>query len=241
MNHLLLSLSVFFSISVAQAESEGSAAPVRIGWIGDLTGSTAKWGARHAAQLAVTEINQKGGVSGRPLELIYEDTACNSAKAVTAISKLAGVDKVKFVVGGHCSPDSVAIAPIAQRSKVLMIAAISSSPKITHFGKYVFRLTPVSTRLADLVAPYAVQSLGLRRAAAIYESTDYVIPPAEMFKTRFEENGGRVLASETFNPGEIDFRSIFTKVSRMGVDAIYIGTQGPVQPSLSCVRFVNWD
>ena len=222
---LLLVVALLPFDSIAEPASNDSA--VRVGWIGGMTGPTAKWGTHNAAMLAVEEVNASGGINGRPLELVYEDAQCNGAKAVSAFRKLTGADGLRFIVGGHCSPESLAFADLAERKKVVSIAAITSSPKLTEKGDYIYRVTPISTRLADLLVPYARKQRDLKKVAVIYELTDYAQPVAEHFSHLFKSDGGQVVSEQSFLPGETDFKTILLKASRSSADGIYLGVQAP--------------
>ncbi len=201
--------------------------PIRIGWISDLSGPVAKYGAYEAGMLAVEEVNKNGGINGRPLRLIVEDGKCNSIAAVNAANKLINIDKVKIIIGGHCTPESVAIAPIVEKNKVLMLASITSTPVLTDMGDYVFRTSPVSTIQAELVAGVAYKDLRLRNMAIVYEITDYAKPIAEKFYDEFVKLGGEVSVYESYTPGSVDFRTVLSKIRQESADAIYLSAQNP--------------
>ncbi len=223
----ILGLMQFLLLApIAFAQNEKKVAPIKIGWTGALTGPTDKWGASQAAILGIQDINSSGGINGRPLQVVFEDTGCNAKAAVAAFKKLTSLDNVKFILGGHCSPDSLAIAPLAEKLKIPTLGAISSSPKLSDQGDYIFRVTPVSTKLAELVAPYAYNKLAVKKIAMLYEQTDYVVPVAEKFETIFKELGGSISSVNSFNPGETDFRSSLIKASHDS-DGIYLGVQAP--------------
>lgn len=190
-----------------------------------MTGPGAKFGAWQAAQIAVEDINREDGINGRPFKLLAEDTHCDGPTAVTAAKRLLDVSHVKFLLGGHCSPDSVPIAPIAQAHKVLMLAAITTTPKLTNAGDYVFRLSPVNLAGAEILAPYLRKTLGVKRIAIIHEETDYAAPPAERLAELFKKLGGEVVALESFDPGMTDFRSMLLRIKRKNPDGLYLGTQ----------------
>lgn len=213
---------LFFIILTSLAFAE---TPVKIGWIGDITGVSAKYGAYNAIRIAEEEINNAGGINGRPVKLIYEDGRCNGKAAITAFNKLTGIDKVKIILGGHCSPESMAFASTANQRKILTIASITSSPRLSDAGDYIFRLTPISTSLPKILVPYAVNNLKLKNLGLLWELTDYVEPPAEKFAELFKAAGGEVKQNISFNPGETDFRTLLTKLAYSDLDALYIGTQ----------------
>lgn len=198
--------------------------PIKVGWVSDLTGPAAKWGAIEAAHLAVKEINDAGGINGRPLELIEEDGKCASKDAASAAQKLISIDKVKVILGGHCSPESLAIAPIAEAAKVVMFASMTSSPDLTKAGDYIFRDTQVSTKQSPLVAD-AAYKMGVKKLGIIYETTSYAKPIVEELKSDFTKLGGSVVLYEGFSPEINDFRSILTKLKNSGAEAVFISPQ----------------
>lgn len=222
MKKYIILLSLIFFVSALYGEDT-----IKVGWIGPLTGGAAKWGAYKAAMLGVKDVNKNGGINGKKLELLFEDAHCNSATAISAFKKLTSFSKVSFILGGHCSPESLAIAPLAEKKKILALAAITSSPKLSDAGDYIFRVTPISTQLADLISPYAHKKLKIKKLALVYELTDYVIPVAERLNDLFMKEGGIVTSKISFNPGEVDFSSILIKASSGSPDAFYFGVQSP--------------
>jgi branched-chain amino acid transport system substrate-binding protein len=220
---VVIVLLVAFFVS----KDKKTAATYRVGWISDLSGPQAKYGAYEAAKLAMNEVNQSGGINGKPLEIIFEDGKCNGQTAVSAMNKLINVDHVDIVLGGHCSPESVAIAPVAEQNKIIMLASITSTPRLSNAGKYVFRLTPVSTVQSPLMVDVAFNKLGLRNFAIVYELTDYAKPIAQSFKDSFEKDGGVVSVFEGYTPGTSDFRTILSKAKNAHVDGIFLAPQSP--------------
>lgn len=226
-NSLRYCLASALLLSTAAAAEEAKPSPVRVGWLGAMTGPVAKYGAYQAALLAMDDINAEGGINGRPLELIFEDGKCDSKTAVNAAMKLINVDKVHFINGGHCTPESLPISSLAERNKTVMLAAITSSPRLSNAGEYVFRVTAVSTKGVDLQVPYAAEKLSLRRFAILSEETDYARPLAEHFQEIFPKTGGTIVAAESYAPGDTDFRAILAKIKSKAPDGIYLGVQAP--------------
>ena len=113
---------------------------IRIGAIGPFTGDAAVYGQseKNAIELAVQEINLDGGINGKKLEVIYEDGKCNGMDAATAAQKLINVDKVDIILGGVCSGETLAIAPLAEANEVLVFSSFSSSPDVTNAGDFIF-------------------------------------------------------------------------------------------------------
>lgn len=199
---------------------------IKIGWISDLTGPVAKYGAYEAGMLAVEEINAQGGINGRPIVLIAEDGKCNARAGADAATKLIQVDGIKIILGGHCTPESMGIAPIAEQNKVVQLASITSSPMFSKIGNYVFRTSPVSIAQSVLIADYARRA-GINKMAIIVEQTDYAKPIADKLQTEFTNKGGQVTNVETYNPGTEDFKTMLLKIKNQNPDAVYISAQAP--------------
>src|SRR5262249_3017181 len=117
---------------------------VRVGAISPFTGEGADYGkaARTGIDLAVDEINANGGVKGKQIEVIYEDDKGNPRDAVSAFQKLATVDKVPAVLGPFYSGNVLAVAPDADRLRVLLLTGSGTSDNIRGAGKFVFRDCP---------------------------------------------------------------------------------------------------
>lgn len=212
-------------INTSNPEVRKEPDPFRIGWISALSGPVSKYGSHQAAEIAVADINAAGGILGRPLELVMEDGRCEGPAAASAAQKLIQADRVKFILGGHCSTETLTVAPIAERNKVLVLASISSSPDITRAGEYIFRTSPVSTKQSELVSRYLTGRLSVRTLAVLYEDTAYVAPIAGELKRHFASSGGEVVYFERFDPGTTDFRTFIARLKGRTPDAVFLGAQ----------------
>ncbi len=117
---------------------------VIVGAVMPLTGDAASYGTavREGIELACEEINSRGGINGTPIKVVYEDSQANPKQGVSAFQKLVSVNQTEVVVGAVASSVTLAIAPIAERSEVVLISPASSSPKITTAGEFIFRNYP---------------------------------------------------------------------------------------------------
>ncbi|MEK6874199.1 MAG: penicillin-binding protein activator [Nanoarchaeota archaeon] len=199
-----------------------------IGAMFPLSGDAASYGEPLSRQLLLTinEINAAGGVNGRPLELKLEDSKCNAKDAATAASKLINVDGVKVIFGGACSSETLGAAPIAEKSKVILISPSATSPDITKAGDYVFRTAPSDAYAGKVAADKAI-ALGYRKAAIIHENTDYAQGLRKVFDKSFTTSGGSVIAVESYNPDDTDFKTQILKVKDANPDVVYIVPQAP--------------
>ena len=201
--------------------------PYQIGAMDALSGVAESYGnpLLQAKLLAVEEINAAGGIDGRMLELIVEDSKCAAADAITAYNKLTDVDGIKIILGATCSGSTLGAAPLAEAEGVVMLSASATSPDIASAGDYIFR-----TAINDLQLGIDIGNTmwvdGHRAIATITESTDYAEGARSTSVARFEELGGSVAAAEGFSSDVVDFRSQLTKLINANPDAILLAAQG---------------
>lgn len=202
--------------------------PIKIGFVGDMSKDAANLGqnAQLGVGIAVKEINAKGGISGRMVEVIYEDGKCNGASASSATSKLINIDKVSAIIGGLCSGETLAMAPIAEKAKTPILSYCSSSPAITQSGDYIFRNYPSDSYQGVFAANYIYQTLGKKRVAVIYSKSDWGVGINETFTKKFAELGGTVIYDEGADQTTRDFRTAVGKAKEMKAEALYF----PVYP-----------
>jgi branched-chain amino acid transport system substrate-binding protein len=196
---------------------------IKIGTIGPLTGNLATYGisTKNGVEIAVDEFNKAGGINGKQIKLISEDTRGDQAEAANAATKLIQQDKVMAIVGGVISSETMTAGPIANDAKVVMISSSSTATGIPDIGDYIFRNCLSDDVQATQLAEYAVKDLGLKKFAIIYTNNDYGLS----LKNAFEKKAGelaQVVDIETYNDGESDFRAQLTKIKGFQPDALYI-------------------
>lgn len=211
-----------------------STEPIKIGFIGPLTGDVATYGIdeKNATTLAVEEINNAGGIKGRKLEIIYEDGKCSGKDAATAAQKLINVDNVKIILGGACSGETLSAAPIAEQNKIILFSAFASSPDITKAGDYIFRNAPSDLDVAKGYAQFIVNKAGYKNIAIISENTDYASGLKKVFNEEINQLGGKIVADEVFKQGERDFRTNISRIKSSNPEAIFINPQSGVTGGL---------
>jgi branched-chain amino acid transport system substrate-binding protein len=174
-------------------------------------------------RLAIEELNARGGVLGRPIELITEDDRSVTEEARSAAQKLLQRDRVVALLGEVASSRSLAAAPEAQRAKVPMISPASTNPKVTEVGDYVFRTCFIDPFQGAVMARFAVEELGARRVAILFDfKQDYSVGLADFFRTTFAELGGEIVADERYTSGDIEFRAQLTTIRAASPDAIFV-------------------
>ena len=217
----LLALPAFVGIACG-----GDDEPFRIGVMESVTGPGETYGnvAVQAKQMAVDEINAAGGIDGRMLELIVEDSKCNAADSITAYNKLTDVDGVKIILGTSCSGAMLGAAPIAEKEGVVMFSGLATNPDIANAGDYIFR-TAMSDAQLGIDTGNVLWTDGVRTIATITESTDYAEGVRRTSVAQFEKRGGKVVGEERYASDVTDFRSQITKLLGSNPDALHVAAQ----------------
>lgn len=198
---------------------------IKIGVILPLTGDgVADQGqaSQKSIELAVSEINDQGGIEGKKLEAIFEDSQCQAQNGVTAVNKLINVDKVNFLIGDICDGVTGVIMPIAEKNKIVLITPGSTSPAISDAGDYIYRLWFSENDLGGMVADAAFEK-GLRKFAILYINNAWGVAQKDGVKKRFEELGGRVVSEQEVDPSNVDYRTEVLKAKKSNPDAYYFG------------------
>ena len=220
----LLFVAVVLALLAVSCGTQAAGPTAKIGFIGPLTGDYAKYGVlmSQAAELAITERNAAGGVGGVKVALVKEDSEGKVEKATAALEKLASVDKIWALVGEVFSSSSLAIAPRADAEKIVMISPSSTHPDLTSKGTYIFRTVATDSLQAEVFGNYVAQELKFKKVAILYTKNDYSQTLAEAFKKIYTAAGGTVVAEESFQQGDKDFKTQLTNIKSKAPDAILL-------------------
>ena len=224
---VLMGLLIVLVPAVVACSSNGEEGePYRIGVMDSVTGPGQSYGTVlvQAKQMAVDEINAGGGIDGRMLELVVEDSKCSPKDAITAYNKLTDVDGVKIILGTSCSGAMLGAAPLAGEDGVVMLSASATNPDIADAGDYIFR-TAINDSNLGIDTGNTMWSDGVRTIATINELTDYAEGVRLTSVQRFEELGGSVAVSEAYSSDVTDFRTQLTKLIGESPDAIHVAAQ----------------
>jgi len=197
---------------------------IKIGVVLPLTGSAAVWGenARMGLETALEEVNDMGGVKDKKVQLFIEDSQSDPAKAVSAFQKLITIEKISVVIGDIASSNVLAMAPIAEKAKVVLLSPGASNPDISKAGEFIFRNWQSDALEGEIDAKFAYERLGYRRIAILYVNNAYGSGLKKEFEQSFQNLGGKVLISEPFEQGATDMRTQLSKVAASNPDTIYM-------------------
>lgn len=236
MNKRSLTILAFSAFLLASCDVGGDQEPIKIGYIGPLTGDANTYGldTLHGAEIKVEEINAAGGINGRPIEFVVEDARCTGSDSAAAAQKLINIDGVIAIVGGICSGETLAAAPIVEAAKVPLMSPGSTSPDVKNAGDFVFRNIPSDALAADATAKY-LKNKELTKVAMITENTDFAMAFGNSLVSNLEE--GSVIFNEIVEPNTKDFRTLVTRLQGMEFDAFIANAQTTAVGAAMAVQF----
>jgi branched-chain amino acid transport system substrate-binding protein len=208
---------------------------IKIGLIAELTGDIPAVGTscRNAAQMAVDEINEAGGIEiggqKHGLGLVIEDSGAKADQAAAAAQKLVGQPDVLAIVGPNASLGAIPAAQVAEDARVLLITPWSTNPQTTldKEGKpkrFVVRACFTDALQGKVLAKFAREYMHARNAAVLYDATSEAPRgQAEIFKKDFEsQEEGKIVAFETYTTGDKDFSAQLTRIKAAGPDIVFL-------------------
>ena len=231
---IFIVLLVIISLGICGCSREDSS-QIKVGVIAELTGDIPAVGAscKNAAEMAVAEINDGGGIQlgdrKYKINLIIEDNAGKADQSASAAQKLITQNNVIAIVGPNASRYALPAAEIAETGKVVLITPWSTAPKATLDSrtgaskKYVFRSCFIDPFQGRVLAKFVLDNLKLKKAAVLYDvASEYNKGIAEIFKEVYEQNGGRIVAFETYTTNDKDFSSQLTKIKKADPEIIFL-------------------
>jgi branched-chain amino acid transport system substrate-binding protein len=198
---------------------------IKVGEFASLTGKDATFGisSHEGTLMAIEEINAAGGVLGKKLELLTEDTQCKAGESATVVNKLVSRDNVIAILGEVASSRSLEAAPICQQNKVPMISPSSTNPDVTKTGDYIFRVCFIDPFQGTVMANFATKTLKFKRVAVFTDvKSDYSKGLAKFFKEQFKANGGEIVNELDYNGGDKDFKAQLTSIKAANPDGVFV-------------------
>ena len=203
---------------------------IKIGVVSELTGPNASYGTSvvKGMKLAVKEINDKGGVDGKKIELAVADDKSEPAEAANAMSKVLNQDKAKLTMGIFTSSNAIAACNVSESAKVPFLAIGATNPKVTldKDGKAkpnTFRVCFIDPFQGTVGANFVLDTLKLKKAVVLIDnSSDYSKGLAAFFKEAFTKKGGQILGEEAYLQKDTDFKAILTKIKTLNPEVLYV-------------------
>ncbi len=173
--------------------------------------------------LAVEEINNRGGILNKKVELRQEDDGSDGNEARSAVEKLIKHDGVSAILGEVTSSNTIIAAPVAQMSKIPLISPAATSPEVTKIGDYVFRVCFTDDFQGAACAAFASNTLEAKKAGVLMDSnSEYSKGLAKSFSKAFQSGGGKVVVSQSYSAGDTDFEPQLASIKEAKPDILFL-------------------
>ncbi len=213
-------LSIYFLRSSQSKSLRTLPSEIKIGVLLPLSGDIGAIGSKmlNGAKLAAKIVNDSGGIGGRPVKLIIEDTMGLPDKAIEAVKKLVEVEGIKVIVGPATSPEVLAIAKYVNERHIVLISMSATASEISKLGDdYVFRVIPSDIMQVALIADL-IKARGYKRVVTFVVANDYGIGLEEGLKNLIPN---RIVGSIRYDPEKGDYRAELEQVKMFNPDAIF--------------------
>ena len=218
---------LLLTAGAAQAQTQE---PVQLGSIEILSGPNAAYGTaiRAGMELALGEVNEKGVLGGRKINLTIEDSGGQKEGAINAARTLIGRTKVVAIIGPTLSNEMFAVGPVANEREIPILGTSTTASGITAIGPYVFRTSLPESDVIPVTLKKA-QSRGVKTIALMYANDDAFSKSGfDVMKAAAEAAGLKILDIESFGSKDTDFSAQLTKIKDLKPDAI--GISALVEP-----------
>lgn len=205
------------------ASAGGNSKTILIGVETPTTGSSAQMGEdmNNAIKMAADEINAKGGIGGKQIQLVYADDAADPQTAATAANKLVS-EGVVAVVGGYASGAVLPASGIYHQAGIPMVVTAANSSKIPAQGyNDIFLINGTTIAQAQTAADYMTKKIKAKRIAIIDDNSAYAVDLADETKQSVTANGGQVVTVDAIDPNQSDFSTELTHLKSLNPDATY--------------------
>ena len=246
LQRLLFPVAAAVTLSVTVAAGSQAAEPIKVGLVAALSGQSAKSGEAltRGLSMAINEVNAKGGVLGRPLELVRRDDESNPSKGMLAARELVQREKVTVLFGGLDTPVSLAIVPLANQMKVPFMGIWAAGTKITENGaadNYVFRVSAVDELVDEALVKYGVDN-GMKKPGMILINNPWGESNEAGFKRALEKRGLANAGVERIQDSDLDVVPQLTRLKNAGADTLLmVGNVGPSAQVVKSLDRMGWD
>ena len=204
--------------------ADGDGTPVKIGFL--VSGDRITY--PNGAKIAVDEVNERGGLLGRAVELVTQINIQEAAVAVQAAETMILTDEVVALVGPNRSSHAIEVGPVAQRHGVPMITTAATNPAVTAAGEFVFMAAFTDQFQGRVMAQFAKETLGVNTAAVLTQRGEvYTEGIAEFFIAHFSSFGGEIVAEEFYESGATDFAAQLTPIAAAAPEAVFLSGLPP--------------
>jgi branched-chain amino acid transport system substrate-binding protein len=213
------------SSTAGPAGGQNDAGEIKIGVVAMLSGDGANYGVsiKQGLETARDRINGAGGINGRKISLIIEDSRGDKDQAVKAVQKLINEDRVLAIIGPTNSGEMFAVGPVANDAGVVIMGTSNTVKGIGEIGPYVFRNSLPEENVIPATVRKAKEKFGFTRVALLYSSNnDWAAGSAKSFEKALQEQGVTIVETQTFADGDTDFRAQLARVAAAKPEALAV-------------------
>jgi branched-chain amino acid transport system substrate-binding protein len=219
---------VVFSIAVLiGCQNKGGGDTVKIGVITSLTGSQAAFGQAHknGYAIALEELNAKGGINGKKIELDFYDDQSKPDQAVQGVNKLVDQDHVPIILGSYSSESTRAIVPVVTAKQVPLIIPTAVADNIMQTGsQWIFRLCAGSGDYAKTTLDFLKNNGNPKNLAIVYESTNFGQANFKSMSEAATARGLNLVDTEAYQASSPDYKSLLQRVKGKNPDVVYFAS-----------------
>jgi branched-chain amino acid transport system substrate-binding protein len=222
---IILAFLVWYGAS-QKPQAPVSKEPIKIGGAFALTGDAAEWGQGdlEGAQMAIDEVNESGGINGRELKLIAEDTQTTAIGTVNAINKLVNVDGVQVIIGPTWGDSFQGGIPIIEQNKVVLITPSAAVEAVPNKEKYTYFLSTYFPQKDEMlrIQKYAF-SKGVKNFVVVYDLDPFNKYFGDLFISTAPQNSLTVVKSFAVQREDKDFRTVVAQIKNLSPrpDAVF--------------------
>jgi branched-chain amino acid transport system substrate-binding protein len=224
---VVLSVVVFCGIGSACKGSKQDARTFRVGVITSLTGANAAFGQAHknGYTVAVNELNAKGGILGKPIELVFYDDQTKPDQAVQGVAKLVDQDHVPIILGAYSSESTRAIVPRVTQKQVPLIMPTATADNVMESGSpWAFRICAGSNAYASATIDFLKNNGAPKTIAIVYENTNFGQANAKAMHDVATSAGMTIVAEEAYQASSPDYKALLQRVQAKEPEVVYFAS-----------------
>jgi branched-chain amino acid transport system substrate-binding protein len=235
-----------FSTALLFSSAASAADPIKIGLVTALSGQSARAGEAltRGATIAIEEINAKGGILGRPLELVRRDDESNPAKGLIAARELIQREKVAALIGGLDTPVALAIVPFVNNAKIPFVVPWAAGTAITQNGassNYVFRVSAMDDEVDKAIVQFARKTYDTKKPGLILVNNPWGESNEHGLKAAMKAAGTEPAGIEKFEGNDVDVVPQLSRLKQAGADTLFlVGNVGPASQVVKSLDRMGW-
>jgi branched-chain amino acid transport system substrate-binding protein len=223
-------LALAVGLAAAAHATAKDTRPIKIGAILAVTGPASFLGAPEARtlEMLVADLNAKGGIDGRKVELVLRDTGASPEKAVSFAKQLIDEEQVFAIIGPATTGETMAVKAIAEEAKTLLLSCAAADVIVNPLAPHVFKVAPKDSYAAEMIFRQ-MKKMGISRIGLLSSNTGFGKAGKEQVEKLAPEHGIQIVANEVYDKAATDLTAEVTKVKAANVQALLNWSIEPAQ------------